>query len=78
MVHTCRDCKRTFGSELELELHADNCDDGQLFCDVCGGRFAERTATEDGWHYRCPTEGCEGAGIGEDIRKVTDIRLEVP
>jgi len=77
MPHTCRNCKRTFSSELELSLHEDNCGDGQLFCDECGERFAEEDATEDGWHYRCPTEDCDGEGIGEDIRKVTDVRLEV-
>jgi len=76
MPYTCRDCKRTFNTELELELHQDNCSDGQLFCDVCGERFAERTATEDGWHYRCPDEDCEGSGIGEQIHRVQDVRLE--
>lgn len=78
MPHTCRNCKRTFGSELELELHQDNCSEGQLFCDDCGERFEERKATEDGWHYRCPNEDCEGSGIGEDIHNVGDVRLEVP
>jgi hypothetical protein len=76
MTHTCRDCKRTFSTELELELHQDNCSDGELFCDVCGERFAERTATKDGWHYRCPDESCDGAGIGDQIYKVQDVRLE--
>jgi hypothetical protein len=76
MTHTCRDCKRTFSTELELELHQDNCSDGELFCDVCGERFAERTATEDGWHYRCPDEDCDGAGIGDQIYRVQDVRLE--
>jgi hypothetical protein len=76
MTHTCRDCKRTFSSELELELHRDTCSEGQLICDSCGERFAERTATTDGWHYRCPNEECDGEGIGEDIHKVQDVRLE--
>jgi hypothetical protein len=76
MTHTCRDCKRTFSSELELELHRDTCSEGQLICDSCGERFAERTATTDGWHYRCPNEDCDGEGIGEDIHKVQDVRLE--
>ena len=76
MTHTCRDCKRTFSSELELELHRDTCSEGQLICDSCGERFAERAATTDGWHYRCPNEDCDGAGIGEDIHKVQDVRLE--
>ncbi|WP_436934869.1 transcriptional regulator [Halovenus marina] len=78
MTHTCRDCKRTFDSELELALHQDTCESGQLFCDSCGERFAEQEATEDGWHYRCPTDGCAGSGIGEDIKNVADIRLEAP
>ncbi len=76
MTHTCRDCKRTFGSELELELHRDTCSEGQLICDSCGERFSERAATTDGWHYRCPDEDCGGAGIGEDIHKVQDVRLK--
>lgn len=78
MPHTCRNCKRTFSSELELNLHQDNCEDGDLFCDRCGNRFAERTATEDGWHYRCPESECDGEGIGDDIHQVTDVRLQTP
>lgn len=75
-MHTCRSCKRTFSSELELELHQDTCKDGQLFCDSCGSRFAEAEATEDGWHYRCPDPDCEGAAIGEDIHRVEDVRIQ--
>jgi hypothetical protein len=75
-MHTCRDCKRTFSTELELELHQDNCTDGQLFCDSCGTRFAEAEATEDGWHYRCPDADCDGTGIGEDIHRVEDVRVQ--
>lgn len=75
-MHTCRSCKRTFSSELELELHRDTCEDGQLFCDSCGSRFAEAEATEDGWHYRCPEPDCEGAAIGEDIHRVEDVRIQ--
>jgi hypothetical protein len=78
MVHTCRHCKRTFTDELKYELHRDTCSSGQLYCDECGERFAERTATRDGWHYTCPTEDCDGTGIGEDIHKVRDARLEAP
>lgn len=78
MPHICRDCKRTFSSELELALHEDNCSQGELFCECCGNRFAEREATEDGWHYRCPEPDCEGTGIGEDIRQVKDVRVQVP
>jgi hypothetical protein len=75
-MHTCRDCKRTFSTELELELHRDNCTDGQLFCDTCGTRFAEAEATEDGWHYRCPDADCDGKGIGEHIHRVEDVRVQ--
>jgi DNA-directed RNA polymerase subunit RPC12/RpoP len=75
MAYTCRNCKRTFGSELELELHRDTCSAGQLFCKQCGERFAERTATDDGWHYKCPTDGCEGEGIDEDIQRVEKVRV---
>jgi DNA-directed RNA polymerase subunit RPC12/RpoP len=78
MPYTCRDCKRTFSSELELELHQDNCEEGQLFCDSCGSRFPEREATEDGWHYRCPDSECDGAEIGKDIHRVTDVRIKAP
>lgn len=75
MTHTCRNCKRTFATELELSLHQDTCSDGQLFCDECGERFPERSATTDGWHYRCPTEDCDGAGIEEDIHQVAKVRV---
>ena len=76
MTHVCRNCKRTFSTELELELHRDTCSQGELFCDECGERFAERTATEDGWHYRCPTDDCGGEGMGEDIHRVRNARIE--
>ena len=76
MPHICRDCKRTFNTELELELHRDTCAAGELFCDECGERFAERRATEDGWHYRCPNDDCDGDGIGDDIHQVSNVRLE--
>ncbi|MFB6172528.1 MAG: HVO_2901 family zinc finger protein [Haloarculaceae archaeon] len=75
MTHTCRNCKQTFGTELELELHRDSCSRDQLFCRRCGERFSERTATEDGWHYRCPNEDCDGAGLGQDLRPVESVRL---
>lgn len=72
MVHSCRNCKRTFATKLELELHRDTCTDAQLFCECCGERFAERRATKDGWHYECPTEDCSGAGIDDDLHRVRD------
>ncbi|WP_255149547.1 transcriptional regulator [Halorarius halobius] len=75
MTHTCRDCNRTFGSELRLELHKDNCGADMLFCEQCGERFPERTATRDGWHYTCPTDGCDGDGIGEDLYEVDRVRI---
>ncbi len=78
MPYTCRDCKRTFSSELELDLHQDNCSDGELFCESCGSRFAEREATEDGWHYRCPSSDCDGEGIGKNIYQVSEMRLQTP
>lgn len=75
MTHTCRDCNRTFTSKLEYELHCDTCSADDLVCEVCGERFPERTATEDGWHYRCPTDGCDGEGIGDDLYSVEKLRL---
>lgn len=72
MVHICRNCKRTFSTQLELDLHQDSCVEDQLFCTQCGERFPERRATRDGWNYECPTEGCEGTGLGEDLRSVTE------
>lgn len=75
MTHICRNCKRAFATVLELELHRDTCSRSQLFCRRCGERFAERTATTDGWHYRCPGEDCDGQGLGDDLRQVEDVRL---
>jgi len=73
-MHTCRDCNETFATELALELHRDTCDRADLFCEVCGERFRESAATRDGWHYTCPTEDCDGDGIGEEIKRIDDIR----
>jgi DNA-directed RNA polymerase subunit RPC12/RpoP len=73
MVHTCRNCKRTFATELQYELHRDTCWNDRLICTQCGERFAERSATEDGWHYRCPNEDCTAAGIGEDLQPIGDV-----
>jgi len=66
-MHTCRDCKQTFSTELALELHRDTCAAGDLRCRKCGERFTEAEATKDGWHYECPNEECDGAGRGEAI-----------
>ena len=75
MANICRNCKRTFGTELELELHRDICSDAQLFCERCGERFAERTATTDGWRFSCPNDDCDGEGIEEDLHSVSDLHL---
>lgn len=75
MTRICRECKRTFASELELELHRDKCSADQLFCGQCGEKFPERTATTDGWHYRCPDEDCDGKGLGEDLHRVDEVRI---
>jgi len=77
MPHTCRDCKQTFSTELELELHRDTCTVGELFCEACGSRFAESDATEDGWHYRCPSAECDGEGLGEELSRVEDARIQI-
>lgn len=75
MTHICRNCKRAFTSKLELELHRDNCSADQLFCEQCGERFAEQAATTDGWHYRCPNEGCTGEGLEADLHRVDEVRI---
>jgi hypothetical protein len=45
----------------------------RLFCQECGERFDADAATDDGWHYRCPNEDCDGAGIHEDLYPVQDV-----
>jgi hypothetical protein len=76
MTHVCRDCKRTFSTELELQLHKDTCDAAdKLVCQECGEKVSERRATRDGWHYRCPNEDCDGAGLGEDLHKAGDFSV---
>ncbi|GAB3663393.1 HVO_2901 family zinc finger protein [Halopiger thermotolerans] len=72
-MHTCRNCNQSFQTELALELHRDTCQKGQLFCQVCGERFREGDATQDGWHYECPTEDCDGEGLKEDLYHVDDV-----
>ena len=76
MTHTCRNCKRTFTSRLDYELHRDTCSSDALVCQRCGERFAERNATRDGWHYTCPNDDCDGEGIGEDLHAVRDFQVE--
>lgn len=73
-MHTCRNCNQSFQTELALELHRDTCEEGQLFCQVCGDRFRERDATRDGWHYECPNEDCDGTGLQEDLLEVRRVR----
>jgi hypothetical protein len=74
-MHTCRNCNRTFSNELEYELHVDTCGADQLLCRECGDKFSEQVATRDGWHYRCPNDDCDGAGLTEDIVKLSDARV---
>lgn len=73
-MYTCRSCNQSFQTELALELHRDACKDGQLLCQVCGDRFRERDATQDGWHYSCPNEECDGAGLTEDLVDLREVR----
>lgn len=74
-MHTCQDCHRSFPTALALELHRDVCEASDLLCRRCGGRFRERDATRDGWHYRCPNDDCTGSGRGEDIVDVEHARV---
>ncbi|MES3516158.1 MAG: transcriptional regulator [Natronomonas sp.] len=75
MTYTCRNCKQTFSSELQYELHRDTCSAEAMICEVCGEQFAERRATTDGWHYACPNEDCGGEGLGEDLHSVRDFSV---
>lgn len=45
----------------------------RLFCKECGERFDADEATDDGWHYRCPNEDCDAAGIGDDLSVIRDV-----
>lgn len=78
MTHSCGNCGRTFTTKGDLALHRDDCVADQLACRQCGGRFAESTATDDGWHYECPDADCDGAGIGEDLVHVDELRVGAP
>ncbi|WP_126664667.1 HVO_2901 family zinc finger protein [Haloterrigena salifodinae] len=73
-MHTCRNCNQSFQTELALELHRDTCRKGQLLCQVCGERFREGNATQDGWHYECPNQDCDGEGLTADLYRVEDVR----
>ena len=75
MTHTCKNCKQTFTSKLQYELHRDTCSSEALICERCGEQFSERRATRDGWHYTCPSEDCEGAGLEEDLHPVRDFSV---
>jgi hypothetical protein len=74
-MHSCRNCGRTFTSELKYELHRDSCGEDELLCRECGERFGERRATEDGWHYRCPNEDCDAEGLGEAVVRLKDAKI---
>lgn len=41
-----------------------------LMCRKCGAEFPEGKATTDGWHYRCPTDGCDAEGLGDGLRRI--------
>ncbi len=73
-MHTCRDCNQSFQTTLALEIHRDSCEKGQLYCQVCGSRFREADATEDGWHYACPEADCDGEGLQKDLYEVRTNR----
>lgn len=76
-MHTCGNCGRTFGDELDLKLHRDRCEEETLVCRSCGARFREADATTDGWHYRCPEDDCDAEGLGEGLRRVGESMLKV-
>ena len=75
MTHVCKNCKQTFTSKLQYELHRDTCSSEALICERCGEQFSERQATRDGWHYACPSEDCEGAGLEDDLHPVRDFSV---
>jgi len=75
MTHTCDNCNRAFPTKLKLELHRDRCVEDTLVCRECGERFAESSATRDGWHYRCPNDDCEGTGLGEDLVRLDELTV---
>lgn len=74
MSHVCPNCHRAFETELQLELHRDTCGADDLVCGACGEQFSESVATRDGWHYACPNDGCDAAGIGEELYEVDAAR----
>jgi hypothetical protein len=59
--------------ELASRERGKAADIDRLFCKKCGERFDADEATDDGWHYRCPNDDCDGAGIGTDLAAVTDV-----
>jgi DNA-directed RNA polymerase subunit RPC12/RpoP len=75
MTHTCKNCKQTFTSKLQYELHRDTCSSEALICERCGEQFSERQATRDGWHYACPSDDCKGSGLEEDLHPVRDFSV---
>lgn len=76
-MYTCRSCNQSFRTELALELHQASCAEGGLICQVCGDRFLESDATVDGWHYECPNDDCDGAGLQEDLFDVEAVRTAI-
>lgn len=53
-----------------VNLHRETKGRELLVCRKCGTRFPEGKATQDGWHYRCPEDGCNAEGIGEGLRRL--------
>lgn len=75
-MYTCGTCNRSFSGKIEYELHRDSCGEDELVCRSCGERFSEQVATEDGWHYRCPNEDCDGEGLEEDLVRLGDAKIQ--
>lgn len=41
-----------------------------LLCRKCGTEFPEGQGTTDGWHYECPSDGCDATGIGDGLKRL--------
>lgn len=75
MAHRCGSCGEEFATEVDLKVHQDYCSEEQLVCRRCGERFMEYEATQDGWYYQCPADGCDGSGLGEDLVQLPISRV---
>jgi len=74
-MRACKACGRTFTDHAAYELHVESCADVTLVCRSCGSKFEEASATEDGWHYRCPEQDCDGEGLGDGLKRVGESLL---